>query len=415
MDFAMKCRTKTMLFLVVLVPTPLAACLWDSDTLAEHRKLEEESEQFSTVVLNLITGKFRRHSPAMYEWRIVDRKKRLIEEPENVALYDDLAVAYEKTGQTDLAIETILKKDKIRPGLYETHANLGTFYIHAGRLEEGLKEIEKAIEINPDAHFGREIYQILLVEYVLSKTTDGNLQLPMSSDSEMGSTDDFGSYVLRSRRRGATWTDDEFRKESENAIEGILGMMRFGNHDSPVLLEALSDLLMLRFNQRHAKQSNLWIDETETRQLAARALLQASYKSTAPNQKSEYRKKAENALSAQAPDDLPRRKLIPIQFEKQFLAELDAGMAWYENIVRQEELWISYQPNPKIDSSQHESDRPARPERKAIVKWKGQPLLPILPEIGLALAGLGCLGMLYSIRVSRRRVPVANDDSTELN
>jgi tetratricopeptide (TPR) repeat protein len=409
----MKCRTKTILLLVVLIPTPLAACLWDSDTLAERRMLEEEREQFSTVVLNLITGKFRRHSPAMYEWRIADRKKRLIEEPENVALYDDLAVAYEKTGQTDLAIETILKKDKIRPGLYETHANLGTFYIHAGRLKEGLKEIEKAIEINPAAHFGREIYQRLLVEYVVTKTTDGKLQLPMSSDSNVGATYGFGSYVVESRLRGASWTIDEFREESEKAIEGILGMMRFGNYDSPVLLEALSDLLVMRFDQTQATRSNLWmIGKTQTKQLAARALLQASYMSTAPKQKSEYRQKAENVLSTQAPaDETSGRKLIPIEFETQFLAELDAGMAWYENIVRQEELWISYQPDPEIESARRVSNKPSRSEREAIVVREKPTLLPILGKVGLALAGLGCLGMLYSIRVSRR-VPVANDDSS---
>lgn len=259
----MKYRTKTILLLIVLMPAPLAACLWDSDTLAEHRRLEEEHEQFSTVVLNLIIGKFRRHSQSMYEWRIADRKKRLIEEPQNVALYDDLAVAYEKTGQINIAIETILKKDEISPGLYETHANLGTFYIHAGRLEEGLKELKKAIEINPSAHFGREISQILLVEYVLSKTTNGKLQLPMSPHSNVGATYGFGSYIMESRRREAGWTDDGFREESKNAIEGILGMMRFGSYDSPVLLEALSDLLMMR---RQATQSKLWmIGETETK------------------------------------------------------------------------------------------------------------------------------------------------------
>ena len=41
-------------------------------------------------------------------------------------------------------------------GRYETHANLGSFLVHSGRLEEGVAELQKAIEINPDAHFGRE-------------------------------------------------------------------------------------------------------------------------------------------------------------------------------------------------------------------------------------------------------------------
>jgi tetratricopeptide (TPR) repeat protein len=259
----MKYRTRMILLLIVLMPAPLAACLWDSDTL------EEERRQFPTV-LELITGKFLRHSPAFYDWRIADRKRRIEKEPDNVALYDDLAVAYEKSGQTELATETILKKEEISPGLYETYANLGTFYIHAGRLDEGLKEIEKAIELNPDAHFGREVYQKLLVEYVLANTTDGELQLPMFPDSNGDGSYayGFGFYVMESKRHGAKWTDDEYREEGEKATNGILGMMRFGNYDSPVLLEALSDLLMMRSDQAQAKQ------------LAARALLQASYVST---------------------------------------------------------------------------------------------------------------------------------------
>lgn len=103
-------------------------------------------------------------------------------------------------------------------------------------------------------------------------------------------------------------------------------------------------------------------------------------------------------------EDTAGRQLIPIEFERQFLAELDAGKVWYENIVRQEELWISYQPDPEI-----ESDKPSQSEREAIVERR---LLPILSGVGLALAGLGCLGMLYSIRVFRRRVSVANDESS---
>ena len=57
--------------------------------------------------------------------------------PDNLAYYDDLAVAYEKTGQHDKAIETILIKDKKKPGVYETESNLGTFLMVNGRLEEG--------------------------------------------------------------------------------------------------------------------------------------------------------------------------------------------------------------------------------------------------------------------------------------
>ena len=63
------------------------------------------------------------------------------------------------------------------PGRYETAANLGTFYFHAGKLAEGLPHIDRALAINPDAHFGRERVQKRLVEYVVARNKAGALPL----------------------------------------------------------------------------------------------------------------------------------------------------------------------------------------------------------------------------------------------
>src|SRR5437764_1288414 len=123
-----------------LVVFPALACLWDYDTL------KMENERFPDV-LELITGKFLRHTREFYEWRIGDRSKKLEKEPERLEYYDDLAVAYEKTGNHTKAIETILRKDAIKPDQYETLANLGTFYIFDNQLEKSIPCIEKAIAI----------------------------------------------------------------------------------------------------------------------------------------------------------------------------------------------------------------------------------------------------------------------------
>jgi tetratricopeptide (TPR) repeat protein len=68
---------------------------------------------------------------------------------------------------------------------YRTHANLGTFLIHAsfpgalageprGRagLERGAALIDKAIALNPAAHFGRERWQAKAVRWVLAALDD---------------------------------------------------------------------------------------------------------------------------------------------------------------------------------------------------------------------------------------------------
>ena len=73
------------------MPTLVSACLWDHDTLRQERQRFPDT-------LELITGKILRHSPEFYEWRIKDRLYKLEADPMNLAYYDDLAVAYEKTG-----------------------------------------------------------------------------------------------------------------------------------------------------------------------------------------------------------------------------------------------------------------------------------------------------------------------------
>ncbi len=377
----MKYRMRTLVILVVLFPAPLVACLWDSDTL------EEERRQFPSV-LELITGKFLRHSPAFYEWLIEDRKKRLGQEPENVDLYDDLAVAYEKTGQTDLAIETILKKEKISPGLYETYANLGTFYIHAGRLKEGLKEIDKAIEINPDAHFGREVYQKLLVEYVLTKKRAHILNLPMNDEYD-GRPFGFAVHVmLKNREEGADWPSPDSTKEAQAATKGVLGMMRFGNFDSPVLLEALASLLLNEY------------DQTQSKQLAARALLQASYVSEEPNQKAAYRTIAEQALSMQTrPGTIDQISLDEV--ENQFLAELAEAKTWYERLAEQEERWMEAGLNPEEEFNKIYKEDVRVSSQPALLPGENKDRHTRRESIPIVIAGLAILGAMI-ISWSRR-------------
>src|SRR5262245_53417672 len=93
---------------VVLLPATALACMWDYDTL------QMERSRFPTA-LELITGKFLRHTPEFYQWRIKDRLKKLQSERDNLSYYDDLAVAYEKTGDRQEAIETMVRKAQLKP------------------------------------------------------------------------------------------------------------------------------------------------------------------------------------------------------------------------------------------------------------------------------------------------------------
>src|SRR5262245_56131026 len=91
----------------------LDACLWDRDTIAA------ELARFPGVA-EIMTGQFPRHSKEFYEWRRKITEEALAHDPKQTALYDDLAVAQHKLGDHKAAIATMMKKDKIKPDLYET-------------------------------------------------------------------------------------------------------------------------------------------------------------------------------------------------------------------------------------------------------------------------------------------------------
>lgn len=305
-------------------------CLWDYDTI------EMERRQFPNT-LELITGKFLRHTPEFYYWRVRDRADKLKKSPDRANLYDDLAVAYSKLGDNTKAIALMAEKEAIAPNKYKTYANLGTFYIHDGQYEKGIQQINKALTINPDAHFGREIYQKLLVEYLLTKMQGGPLKLPLNnklpprpySRMEEGGE----NFYLFLMRKGVIKENRVFNHKApiaedlKKAIKGIEGMMRFGNFQSPVLLEALGDLLM---------QDG---DYQAGRQLAARAYLKASYQVKNANGKEAYRKKATFALALQYTQRGGTGFSLE-DLESLFQEELKEGEQHYQKIRANEHDWI---------------------------------------------------------------------------
>ena len=328
------CFTAIVLILIA-VPTA-RACIWDVDTLAM------EQSQFPSV-LELITGKFRRHSQAFYQWRITDRLEKLASAPEShlPALYDDLAVALEKTGNIQRAIEVAIEANERFPNRYQTLANLGTFFIHAGQFDEGLKYIDRAMEINPDAHFGREGYQKLLVQYVQThaKKIDGQVVLPVNQEEDSDwdkIPPGFARFVLdrRSAVTGRSYEDLTARQaEVTQAITGVLGMMRFGNHRSPILLEALADLLTAGFGF-----------EAPARQLAARALLRAG-ESVDADALEAYRSRAESLLGIQMNSER-RGRLALTAVEIQLKKEVAEADEWFAQIVADEKRWLGESEDP---------------------------------------------------------------------
>jgi hypothetical protein len=289
----------------------------------------------------MITGKFVRHSPAYYQWRMQDRTQRMRSPAEDPALVDDLAVAYSKLGRHAEGITLLEQVLAAHPDRYETLANLGTIYMLSGDLKVGKEYIDRAIIVNPDAHFGREKYQSLLAEYFLTTRKSPH---PAAEAFDIARRTEqchgFARFILE--KRG--WIGggiDEYVKNAEErkaelaaAQKGILGMMHFANYDSPLLLEALGDLLMA--GPTH---------QDDALQLAARAYYRVSQLSNDQATKDEFKKAAANMVVGHL-DYINYRKDRNTEASLEKLSadlnrEFADGQAYFDAIAADEQRWIA--------------------------------------------------------------------------
>lgn len=386
----MRFRFAVFLVLVGVVPAGfLAACLWDSETL------EQERSRFPHT-LELITGKFLRHSRAYYQWRLEDRKMKLQADPENDRWLDDMAVSYEKLGQYDDAIAIAKQQLERNPKRYESLANLGTFLIHAGKYEEGLSFIDQALEVNPEAHFGREKYQRELVRYLLSKERPDGKDLSLPLEPGSGKLNGFAAHLAKSLGDGQLreLTDQEL----QDAIKGVLGMMRFSKHDHPVLLEVLGNLLSFSYDP-----------DVDAKQLAARCFWMASYVVDEEKATADYREKARNVLNLQTLGSGLTREVDPKWIEKQFQQELQEARQWFEILSKNEAKCIADRRD--VDAMYHQLYR-RDPKAAAIVPqtepdpsfWVG---FLIASAILISLSLLVVILLRRMIRVFQKNVSYA--------
>jgi hypothetical protein len=222
-------RALTALALLLGLPISVAACLWDRDTPASEAKGMPE-------VVAVLTGRFERNPPLFYEMRLARVTAHLQSHPEDLTAYDDAGVACDRLGRGDEAIfwmenkrAQLEKLDASRPEVkeqrYRYHANVGTFLVHRwarqgadrSKIDEvkaARDEIGKALLINPNAHFGREKYQLRALEWIVDPPqTEGRQYLPnllgWSFDDIYGQQTD--------------------PKEADDAVRGLVGLIVLGN------------------------------------------------------------------------------------------------------------------------------------------------------------------------------------------
>lgn len=236
------------LLVSVSATVALTPCLWDKDTL------KSEANGADTLV-NVLTGRFDRFPPQYYEVRIERTEKALEQAPADLSLYDDLGVACDRIGRADRAIEWMAAKRGQLDALeapdafheYTYLANLGTFHVHrwlrAGRDRSDLADVERAheliaqaIELNPDAHFGRERYQLLAIDCLREPFVKEKLIREPSLLTRA-----IGQQVY------ATGQNDLNVAGYSDAIEGISGLIRLGAAwDSAAIWLALDQALLAK-------------------------------------------------------------------------------------------------------------------------------------------------------------------------
>jgi tetratricopeptide (TPR) repeat protein len=204
--------------LLAALPFGAYACLWDSDTLASEFDARKD-------MVNVIAGRFARNPPLYFEMRLARVSEEIQAKPESLALYDDAGVACDRLGRYDEALRWMdLKRRQLeaqgaRPQdehWYRYYANVGTFRAHKWlaegakqdrrkELQQARNEIAKAIQINPDAHFGREKYQLLVMEWLLE------------GDDQTGRP-----ALLR-------YLEREIEEDADAAAAGLAGLVVLGN------------------------------------------------------------------------------------------------------------------------------------------------------------------------------------------
>jgi hypothetical protein len=248
-------RVLTLALLLPLIFTPPArACMWDSDTLAAEAKGLPE-------VVQVITGRFERNPPLYYELRLRRASAALQADPSRLEAYDDATVACDRLSRSDDAIRwmkrkraalgrSALPRETRREHRYRYLANVGTFRAHrwlrAGADRRRLHEIRQArddiraaIQLNPDAHFGRERYQLKALEWILNP--------PEYAPSDALGSERFPDFLGLEKHRGGTSDTGRLKKLGfGDAVQGLAGLIVLGNAwESVDIFHALARALQM--------------------------------------------------------------------------------------------------------------------------------------------------------------------------
>jgi hypothetical protein len=368
----MKRRDVLLVAVAALALAPTArACLWDRDTLGY------EAGRFPGSVA-VITGRFERNPPLYFELRLKRISDELKQHPERLALYDDVGVACDRLKRGDEAVAWMEAKAaamKRFPSAapdddrYRYLANLGTFRAHRwlrggarreelAELRQARDEIAGAIALNPNAHFGREKYQLAALEWLIT------------SDKR-------------------PFRDALSREKPDEAIKGLSGLIVLGDAwQSPDIFDALRYCLGRSSAGPLAYLAALRVDE----------LLRSGRHSAAPE--------LELDLSARLrPDSNMVLALNAANIEKNFKPLRDEAESWHGQRTAYMEARLKQGRHPDTDETfwKEWHEPPAPPIQVPLSVRLSATLGPMAPAVLLLLTVLVVLGAIVVVLARARR------------
>lgn len=186
---------------------------------------------------DVIHERYPKHGPAHYRER--DRLTRLAldalpaDDPARFPLLDDLSAGLDRLGRSDEAIAALRRKLELQRAkgldgrdLYTTYANLGTFLIHGSfpraiagdpaakdQFREGVALIRRSVEVNPEAHFGRERWQAAIAQFLLDAMDDPKM---LRTTDCLG--DGLGNEVESLLNRETNWPQTGYGRPTDAAF-----------------------------------------------------------------------------------------------------------------------------------------------------------------------------------------------------
>lgn len=238
----MALRVSMMTALVALAlagPTePTAhACVWDYETY--HAEAES-----LPCVLDAILGFWPKHTDRYHEVRLEATEHALRWVPGWAEGLDAKGVSLMKLGRMEQAEAVMKQRHALDPDAYPGHANLGTLYTFTGDYEPALTHIDRAMAIEPKAHFGREKYHRALVAF---------LQRVKADPSVAKSENFLGVTLTDEQRLGGSKEVFDGLGLDEDAFDALVSMITvYGAEEVGELYLTLGELLAARGHRRLA-------------------------------------------------------------------------------------------------------------------------------------------------------------------